>query len=318
MPRTVTVSLPSHRTDSLLEEIRRLPGLITLSVQRGISLQPPGDVVNLELTDRALPQLMHVLEGHGSGTEQDVSVSIGEPVGMISASSATAIARDVSSSSSFEEMDFVIGRESNMDLFKLVVMAIAGFVAAAGIGTNAVHLVIGAMLIAPGFEPLVRVSLGAVGGNRAWKWGLLDTVKGYGVLVLGAAAGTLLLRSLGTRPLGDTTGYLSSGVLVEYWTTFSWSSTVVTIAAGLAGAILIAASRSVLTTGVMIALALVPSATLVGAGLATWQIDLAWLSFLRWLHDASIVVGTALMVIVAIRLRRGRGHALTERTGGRA
>lgn len=317
MPRTVTVSLPAHRTDSLLEEIGRLPGLITLSVQRGISLRPAGDVVNLEVTDRTLTRVMHVLDGHGAGTDQDISISISEPVGMVSASSATAIARDVSSSS-FEEMDFVIGRESNTDLFKMVVMALAGVVAVAGLASNAVHLVIGAMLIAPGFEPLVRISLGAVGANRAWRWGVIDTVKGYGALVLGAAASTLLLRGLGTKPLGDTTGYLSSGILVDYWTTFSWSSTVVTVAAGLAGAILIAASRSVLTAGVMVALALVPSAAMVGVGLAMWQIDLAGLSLLRWLHDAGIVMGTALLVLVVIRLRRGRRHAMTEQSGDRA
>jgi uncharacterized membrane protein len=311
MPRTVTVSLPSDRSDPLLEEVRRLPGLITLSVQRGISLKPPGDVVTLELTDRALTGLMHVLDRHGAGVDEDVSISVSEPVGMVSASSATAIARDVSSAS-FEEMDFMIARESNMDFFKVVVMAVAGLVAAAGIATNAVHLVVGAMLVAPGFEPLVRVGLGAGVASRGWKWGLLDTARGYGVLTLSAAATTLLLQALGTRPLGERTGYLPRGALLEYWTTFSWSTTVVTVAAGLAGAALIAANRSVLTAGVMVALALVPSAALAGVGLAAWELALTWQSLLRWLHDAGIVVATALLVFVPLRLHQGRAASRAD------
>lgn len=58
-----------------------------------------------------------------------------------------------------------------MDLLRMVVMAVAGCVAAAGHATNSVHLVTGAMLMASGFQAGVRMSLGAIGCKRAWRWG---------------------------------------------------------------------------------------------------------------------------------------------------
>ncbi len=306
MPRTVTVSLPADRTESLLSELEQLDGLLTLSAQRGTSMQPPGDVVTAQVTDRDLWRLMRVLDRRGAGRDSEVSVTMNEPVGMMSASSSTQITRDIASSS-FEEMEFMIAKSSTMGIVKLLIMAIAGIVAAVGIATNALHLVIGAMVVAPGFEPLVRIGLGAVGGSRAWVRGLLDTAKGYAVLVPSAGLTALLLQALGTPPLRGSDGYLTPGVLVGYWDRVTLSATVVTLAAGVGGALLVAANRSVLTAGVMIALALVPSASLVGMGLVTGELDLAGRAALRWVHDAGIVTATAVAVLAPMRAQRRRG-----------
>lgn len=308
MPRTLSVSLPSERTDSLLAQVRGLQGLITLSVQKGVALKPPGDLVGIEVTDRDLTQLMHILERHGAGNDEQVSISMAEAVGMVSPSSATAIGRDASSSS-FDEMDYIIARESNMAIFKVLVMALAGVIAVGGFASNSVHLVIGAMLIAPGFEPLVRVSLGTVTRSPSWRWGLIDTAKGYAALLLAAATTTLLLILAGQPVLHGKSGYLPRGVLVDYWTTFTLTATIVTIAAALTGALLIAAGRSVLTAGVMVALALVPSAALTGAGLAAGDLEVAGLAALRWFHDAAIVAVSAFVVLAPIRLGRERVRA---------
>lgn len=241
MPRTVTISLPSDRTDGVLSDLEALSGLLTLSVQRGVSVQPPGDVITAQVTNHHLPSLMQVLDGHGAGDDPGLSVTTSKPTGMFSASASDRIA------------------------------------------TNSLHLVVGAMVIAPGFQPLVRVGLGVVGGSPAWRRGLLDTAKGYAALVPAAGLTALLLRAMGTDPLGSADGgYLPSGALVRYWDGVTLNATIVTIAAGVGGALLIAANRSVLTAGVMIALALVPSAALVG------------------------VVLTATAVLAPIRIRRRR------------
>ncbi|GAB7046649.1 hypothetical protein JCM9534A_17750 [Catenuloplanes indicus JCM 9534] len=132
-------------------------------------------------------------------------------------------------------------------------------------------------------------------------------IKGYAVLVPAAALTALLLQTLGTDPLGGSGGYLPSGILVDYWDDLSWTATLVTVVAGVAGALLIAANRAVLTAGVMIALALVPTAALVGVGLVTGDLDLATRAGLRWLHDAGIVLITATAVLMPIRVYRRRG-----------
>ncbi len=47
VPRTVTISLPPDRTEALLSELGGVDALLTLSAQRAVSVQPPGDVVPL-------------------------------------------------------------------------------------------------------------------------------------------------------------------------------------------------------------------------------------------------------------------------------
>jgi len=301
----VTISLPADRTDAVLSEVESLSGLLTLSLQRGASVQPAGDVVTAQITNHHLPSLMRVLDAHGAGDDPDVSVTTSAPTGMLSASSADRIATDVASSS-LEEMEVMIDKTSSMGLNKVVTMVVAGVLAAVGIATNSVHLVVGAMVIAPGFQPLVRVGLGVVGGSPAWRRGLIDTAEGYAALVPAAGLTALLLQAIGTDPLGSTDGYLASGSLVRYWDGVTLNATIVTVAAGVGGALLIAANRSVLTAGVMIALALVPSAALVGVGLVTGEPALAGRAAVRWVHDAGIVVLTAMAVLGPIRMRRRR------------
>ena len=53
MPRRVEITVPSDRTDALLERVGGLGGLIGVRIQRGISRQPEGDVITLEITNAA-------------------------------------------------------------------------------------------------------------------------------------------------------------------------------------------------------------------------------------------------------------------------
>lgn len=102
----------------------------------------------------------------------------------------------------------------------------AGIIAAVGISTNALHLVVGAMVIAPGFETVVRIPLGIITDNVAWKRGVTDTLKGYGALLVASALTMLLLQVLGFDTLKGKASYLAEGALVSYWTTISATSPV--------------------------------------------------------------------------------------------
>ncbi len=144
----------------------------------------------------------------------------------------TAVFRDTSTST-WEEIELTLGRESTMTVPKVVVMGLVGVVAAAGVLTGALHVVVGAMVIAPGFEPLVRIALGLVQRRGSWRDGLVDSARGYGALLLGAAACAALLSASGTRlpraarpttpaPLSCLAGpprrrHRSSSVLLRAW-----------------------------------------------------------------------------------------------------
>lgn len=296
MPRRVEITVPSGETESLVQQVSQLSGVVGVRVQQGVSRKPQGDVITLEMTNHGMPALTRLLSRAGVGARPEASFSTSEPITVVSSSSAAAIVLDTSEAL-WEEMEIVIGKDSNMTANALLVMAISGVLATIGIATNALHIVIGAMLIAPGFQPIMRIALGVVGESAAWRRGVMHTLQGYEVLTVAAAATALLLQVIGRAPLGSEASYLPAGTLITYWTTIDATSVAVTVVAGLAGAILVATNRAVLTAGVMVGLALVPGAAIAGLAAASGELDVALRGLIRWLMEAGLVLLTSAVVL---------------------
>jgi uncharacterized membrane protein len=259
-------------------------------------VQPPGDIITISTTNRSMQTLVRLLDEHGVGSDSRTSMTTSEPVSLVVPSAIERL--QDTNEAIWEEMESVTAKESNATANALVVMGISGILAAIGLATNALHLVVGAMLIAPGFEPIVRFSMGVVSRSMGWRRGLMQTVQAYAALVLGAAITAGALRLLGTSPLGQEDSYLPSSVLVSYWTSFTAITFIITVTAGMAGTLLVASNRAVLTAGVMVALALVPGATLVASGLVGGDAGIAGRGALRWAIDVVIVAGTSLLVLM--------------------
>lgn len=309
MPRKIDIVVPAATTENLLHEIGQIKGIVGLRVQRGISVRPPGDVVSVELTNHDKPHLLQMLAARGIGSTPDTAFTTSESASTVSAEHAGVIVRDTSEAS-WEEMEQAMSRESTMDLNASLVMFIAGVLATVDIATNALHIVVGAMLIAPGFQPIVRTALGAVARSASWKRGLLDVARGYALLIVGAATTTLLLQQMGIAVLTGEGSYLPAGTLISYWMSLKPTALIVTAVAAIAGAVLIADDRSLLTSGVMVGLALVPAATIIDIGLAITDWQLLWLGLRRWLLEATLVVTAALLVFLWKRWRLHRRDML--------
>jgi hypothetical protein len=301
MARSIRITLSPSMTQGLIAELRKVPGLVGMALQPGAALSPPGDVLIVDSTTRALPGVMRVLEDKGVLRDPASTVTTSEPESTVSASAKNLLVTD-SSDASLEEMEYMIARESNMTVNGMLLMMFAGVIATIGLLSGAVHLVIGAMVIAPGFEPLSRVGLGIVGRSAAWRRGLVHTFKGYAVLIAASALTALLYRLLATPP---SSPYQMPDALVPYWSTVQPSSLVVSLIAGTGGALLIATHRSVLTAGTMIGLGLIPAAALVGIGAVALDASLVARGLLRLSLEMALVVMTA---VVVFGWKRARLH----------
>lgn len=296
MSRVITITVPPLQTDTILREVEMLEGLIELHVQKGISVRPSGDLITVQITNRSLHELMRRLRKHGLGQPGGVSLTTSDPDSMISSGSNNKIDRD-EQESTWEEMEMIFSKDSNPTLNMLGSMAVAGILATVGIATNALHLVIGGMLVAPGFMPIMRISLGIVTQNRKWHYGIIDTCKGYLVLLTGAAFTAMILKAIGKDALqGYISYYDTYQTLTSYWTTITPSSIMASAAAALAGGFLIASKKSVFTSGVMIGLALVPSAALVAIALVSWNTEIAGQAALRWMVDVGLVLVISILI----------------------
>jgi uncharacterized membrane protein len=298
MPRKIDITLPSELSGKMIGKIKMIKGLIGIRLQKNISIDPEGDVISVEITNRSVNELLYIFEKEGLIASGTVSITTSAPSSIISVTSLQKIYSD-RGETNWEEVLNNINKESGMTVSSLLVMFIAGVLAVVGITTNSLHLVIGAMVIAPGFEPITRISLGLVTGASDWKHGLKDTGKAYASLFIGAVITTYIMVVMGEEPLKGESSYLPSGVLVNYWTTIKPTTVLVSIVASAAGGLIILANKSVLTAGVMIALALVPSISLTGMAIATGEPGIAWDAFTRFLLDFfSVLIVTAIVIII--------------------
>ncbi|QCR21377.1 DUF389 domain-containing protein [Pontibacter sp. SGAir0037] len=308
MPRKVELTVPAESTKEVVDALNQLEGLINLQVYKSASANEPGDVVKATVATKALQQLMRQMDSLGLGKKPGFSLATSEPDSLISPGFSNLVDRD-GTLASWEEMEMIISKDSNANSLILLLLIASGILAATGIATNAIHVVIGAMLVAPGFMPIMRIPLGIVSGCKAvWIRGITDVFLAYGVLIAAAALTAFFLQATGTEPLpGKADYYELTNPLLKYWTTLTSTSVVASAAAGLAGAIMIATKRSIFTSGVMIGLALVPSASLIGMALVTGDVASAGQAAIRWLVDVLLVLASSFIVfsiLKAIRYKR--------------
>ncbi len=161
MPRTIEVTVPAEQTGPLLERVKGLDGVTGLSLQRGISLDPPGDVVIIRATNDGACAVLTALDA--LNVTEGGAILTGEPRSLIARPYQNGIDRE-SNETIWEEMAFLLRREANPSANYLALMALSGGVAAVGLWTDTLHIVVGAMVIAPGFEPLLRIPFGLTGG----------------------------------------------------------------------------------------------------------------------------------------------------------
>ncbi|WP_106476273.1 DUF389 domain-containing protein [Phytohalomonas tamaricis] len=308
MPRSIEVSTTSERIDAILRRIEEdgVEGVVSLARHRGASLTPPGDVLSIQLTNEATRPIITILADFDVAAEGSVHTS--ESSSLMSAGQQQQISKE-SNETVWDEMAFLLRRDTNLSFNYLAAMTLAGAVAAGGLWTDLLHVIVGAMIIAPAFEPLVRIPFGMI--TRAKELipsGFASVAAGYLCLAAGAALTTSILELWnGGAPPG-----LAQQQWMTYWSSVSFPGVLLSIFGGIAGAVIICAQRGVMTVGVMITLALIPSMAVVGIGIVVGDFSLAWNGFIRWLVDVALVVAMSIVVFGGKKLiLHRRVHALS-------
>ncbi|WP_224999156.1 DUF389 domain-containing protein [Cesiribacter sp. SM1] len=301
MAREISVTSPFEKTDTIIKELKGIDGIMQLQVFRAVSIDPPGDVIKLAVPNSSLQKTMRLLDKYDLGRENGISASTSEPDSFIPTKPSYSIERDINEGS-WEEMEMTISNDSNTSINTMIIMLVSGSLATIGIANNSLHIVVGGMLVAPGFMPITRVALGLISRNKGWYYGSIDFIKGYFALILGAVLTAAVLKAINQDPLpGSTTYYLTDQKLVEYWTTVTASSILASAVASIAGALLLATKKSVFTSGVMIGLALVPTAAIIGMGFIEGDLNLAGRALARFALDVALVFGLSLVVFLWTR-----------------
>lgn len=297
MPRKLEITLPTSRVQRFLERVQDEEGITTLSISGTPPLLPQGQtLVSLTGSNALAKHVHHILEGD----EFDgVSISSSELRGVVTTGTSRHALDGESSELTWEELGFFLRKETNPTLNFFLLMGLCGAMAAIGLWQDMLHFVIGAMVLAPGFEPLLRIPFAFVAPRVHAARGAVATLGGYGTLVASAFLFTFLMAAI-----EPSDALLRDRAWVRFWSSTGPASVLMAIVGGLAGAATVSADRPVLTAGVMIALALVPSSAIVGMSLAAWDLELMGGAVVRWLTDA-VLVATAGGLLFALKKRFG-------------
>jgi hypothetical protein len=268
LPRTITITTSPDTRIRIAEHLRNQPGIASVTLYRGAAMGSDDDVLTVDLTNNAALDMIRSLDA--MGVLEAGSVTVSEPSVVISSGDARPLDEE-GNEAIWEEVGSLMRRESNLSVNYLLLMTLSGAVAAFGLVTDTLHIVIGAMLIAPGFAPLLHIAFGVLGHRYGIKAGIQSTCAGYLLLAFGAALGMALALALHENTVSDLTRLHWVG----YWSKIEATGVATSLLAGIAGGVITSSRQTVLATGVMIALALVPSMALVGMGIGSGNLALA-------------------------------------------
>jgi len=298
MHRTIAITGTPIYTNRLLRELDDMEEVIGLSVNRGASLKPPGDVITVHALNRGMDAVLRCAGATGG----DVSIVTAEVASIIDPAHQDAVDDDVDEAI-WEEMETGLRHQGRITPNYLILMALGGAIAAAGLAAEPVPQAIAfvsASIIAPGFEPIVKIPLGLV--LRRWnvvRRGVVSVLAGYAVLILAAALAFAALRLTGTV----TVEAFIHNPEVEKIAHPTFAEGLVSACAAIAGVVMVAAYRRSVIAGPLIALILIPAAAVIGAALVAGQIGLIVEGLQRLGLDMALVVGLGLLVIAAKQLR---------------
>ncbi|GAB3547613.1 hypothetical protein GCM10027343_26970 [Noviherbaspirillum agri] len=301
MARSIQVAVSADMADAVLPLLSEIDGVLGVARQHNTSLNPTGDIITVQTTNNAARVVIQKLSE--LGVQNQGSILTSELKGIVSPAHQKNI-EDESNETVWEEMAVLLRQDTNIDSNYLALMFFAGAIAAVGLWVDKIHIVVGAMVIAPAFEPLLRIPFGVISGpRRIASGGAISAVVGYCMILAGGAIGFLVLQAIDVGAIAGND--LSARSWINYWSSFSTPGVVASVLGAAAGAFVVSGLRSVLTTGVMITLSLVPSITIVGMAIANGNTALAADAFARWAVDAAVVM---LMGAIVIGLKQKLTH----------
>ncbi|MGQ0717259.1 MAG: DUF389 domain-containing protein [Pseudonocardiales bacterium] len=294
------VTCPAEATDAVLDRLRHDPGVVHVSVMRGVGVDPPGDLVQADVAREIADEVLAALCDLGIDHTGGITL---EPLDTVLSDAADAAERaapgDPADAVVWDELIERTGGDSRLTFTFLAFLTLACLIAVIGVVTNSPVTVVGAMVVGPEFAPLAAVAVGLVlrRGDLVRRAALALGV-GFPVAMLIAAVGALVGEWTGLIP-----GVLRETDQVDFIYNVGAFSFIVALLAGAAGMLSLTSSRSAALVGVFISVTTVPAAGFAVVAATTGQWGTAGLSSLQLLVNLVGIVSAGMLVLM-LRTRR--------------
>ncbi|AXJ11586.1 hypothetical protein CFN17_00140 [Arthrobacter sp. PM3] len=313
------ICVPGELSGVVLESCAGEVGVAEVAVDKGASVMPAGDVVEVLLARESVEGLVEKL--HALDVQKLGSIAITMPDLVLSDRADRAEAEAPGEGADaviWDEVSRQSGEDSRLTWSYLTFLVLATQLAAIGIVTDSTIAIVGAMAVGPEFGPLAALAVALVRRQRRLgRDAALALGIGFPAAMLAAALTAWLSVPLGLFP-ADT---LDRGTAVEFIYHPGPYSLIVAVLAGTAGMLSVISRRSTTLVGVFISVTTVPAAGFVAVALVLGEYQKAAGSALQlFLNLAGIVVsGVGVLLFyrlvtkrlspeAALRLRRKAGR----------
>jgi hypothetical protein len=290
MHRRITIQGDGQAVSALAAELAPLEGVIGLSHHRQGSLKPAGDVLQVDVLNRYADEVLRRLRPAQDNPQRPVIVVIAQSSAMVDRRRTDLIEHDADEAL-WEEMESDLRNHGRVSTNYVLLMALGGLVAASGFMLDSVSQAIafvGASIIAPGFEPVAKLTQGLVlrAPRVCWQ-AVLSIFVGYAVLFGAALA---MIAGLGLLHPGHPHHAIMELPVLKVFTGFEAAPLAITAAAAIAGMIMVVSLRDLYVVGPLMVLVMVPGMALAGAGTAIGEPAVALRALARVGLDVLLIV----------------------------
>jgi hypothetical protein len=289
MHRRITFQGDSGAVRTLGEELRPIDGVIGLAHFPGGSLKPAGDLLLVDVLNQAADEVLRRarprMESGGK-----ITVVISQTTAIVDRERQNLIEHDADETT-WEEMESDLRNHGRVSGNYVVLMALGGVIASIGFllePTSQAIAFVGASIIAPGFEPIAKLTQGLV-LRQAMVCGraLLSLLVGYSVL---CAAAFLTVAALSlVAPQRPHVTLLEQPGLASL-TRLELAPLVTSACAAIAGIVMVVSLRDIYVVGPLMVLVLISGVALVGSALALGEGRLAVGALRRVGCDLGLIV----------------------------
>ncbi len=256
--------VPAESSNRVLAVLTEHASIINVAHWPGVALKPPGDVLTCDIATEDTSVLLEELRSLGVHRSGSIAV---DPIGLSISDAAIAAEQAAEGAPAdaviWEGVEANTSDASELNASFLMFLTLATLIAAIGILTDSVVLIIGAMVVGPEFGPLAGVCVAAVQRRMALAWrSLVALVIGFPIAIVATWWLVIGLHAAGLAPAGLAR---NQTLFISHPDAYS---VLVALLAGVAGMLSLSTAKSSALVGVLISVTTVPAAANVGVAAA--------------------------------------------------
>ena len=303
----IRLIVPPDLLQRVLSILRDAPAVTNLWHLDNAASKPRGALVSCDVAKEEGSSILRTLRDLGLAQRGSIAVESVDASVSVGATEAERAAPGLPVDAVvWEEVERRISEEAALSFSFLILIIVATMIAAIGVITDSIVLIIGAMVVGPEYGPLAGICVALVEGRpRLAGLSLKALAIGF-PLAIGCAA-LLTLALLGTGIAPEALGSDGQRELTLFISRPNWYSAIVAVLAGVVGMLALVSAKSGALIGVLISVTTIPAAADVGVSLAYGDPAEALGAAAQLLINVTAILISGLgVLLIARRARRRR------------